>query len=665
MQNDSNTVCGGDTDEEIKECADDGNETGSIPVPTPKYQCEICGKIFAIPARLTRHYRTHSGERPWSCDVCGKAFAVKENLSVHLRVHTKERPYRCDICGRAFEHSGKLHRHRRIHTGERPHHCKICGKDFIQSGQLVIHQRSHTGEKPFICQICHKGFTCSKQLKVHQRTHTGEKPYVCKVCNKSFGYNHVLKFHLMSHYGTKYYKCVNCKESFESRPILKDHLKNCYPDNQVLNTSQGQNDGCRIENKDSKCMAVESTTPTLSLCNRVAAVYAGSSNIRDEAANTPPPPMENFGYLIPSNSEKSPIPSSSKNVSTNVKIEFPVQPLKNSTFSQITDSFKAFYTSLTPRHPPRPQHVSTTNETENFNEVYSDLLVTQCTNKKQEDTNKTVLDQSYLHSLSPPVYSISSSWPRGRANTFLNHSSSFLQHSKYRLGCSIDPVCRDTKSSHKAKSYEDNLLAFDREKVMVDNSQNMSSMPFSGFLTPTSTDTFLAGIPLSFDCLNQKYSFDNSSNSLALPFNPIIPPPSIGELSSQGNSGHSSAVSSEDQYEEVSHPSSRRELDLLNFERPYDILNNECEALNLTVEPKPPINRYKDSVQDINYSRHNRVSSPVSDGPDISKNVPFRKRSFAEFSDPGSAVASSSNSLENPRSQSVIMFASKKSAPNF
>lgn len=110
------------------------------------YQCDVCKKTFAVPARLVRHYRTHTGERPFECEFCHKMFSVKENLQVHRRIHTKERPYKCDRCGRAFEHSGKLHRHMRIHTGERPHKCSVCSKTFIQSGQLVIHMRTHTGK---------------------------------------------------------------------------------------------------------------------------------------------------------------------------------------------------------------------------------------------------------------------------------------------------------------------------------------------------------------------------------------------------------------------------------------------------------------------------------------------------------------------------------------
>ncbi|XP_059618315.1 Krueppel homolog 1-like [Phlebotomus argentipes] len=201
----------------------------SVPTVSPSdpYQCDVCKKTFSVPARLVRHYRTHTGERPFECEFCHKMFSVKENLQVHRRIHTKERPYKCDVCGRAFEHSGKLHRHMRIHTGERPHKCSVCAKTFIQSGQLVIHMRTHTGEKPYKCPVegCGKGFTCSKQLKVHSRTHTGEKPYHCDICFRDFGYNHVLKLHRVQHYGSKCYKCTICDETFKNKKEMEAHIK--------------------------------------------------------------------------------------------------------------------------------------------------------------------------------------------------------------------------------------------------------------------------------------------------------------------------------------------------------------------------------------------------------------------------------------------------------
>jgi KRAB domain-containing zinc finger protein len=75
----------------------------------------------------------HTGDWPFVCDFadesrasCGRGFAVNSHLSRHLRTHTGEKPFTCTQpeCGRVFARSAALDVHMRTHTGEKPSKCK-------------------------------------------------------------------------------------------------------------------------------------------------------------------------------------------------------------------------------------------------------------------------------------------------------------------------------------------------------------------------------------------------------------------------------------------------------------------------------------------------------------------------------------------------------------
>ncbi|XP_042306571.1 zinc finger protein 436-like [Sceloporus undulatus] len=114
-----------------------------------KHVCQDCGKAFQYKFELVKHYRTHTGEKPFECLACGKRFFQSTHLNAHLRIHTGEKPYECPKCGRSFNRRSTLTEHLRIHTGEKPYKCLQCGESFRWRPYLTKHQRIHLGDNVY------------------------------------------------------------------------------------------------------------------------------------------------------------------------------------------------------------------------------------------------------------------------------------------------------------------------------------------------------------------------------------------------------------------------------------------------------------------------------------------------------------------------------------
>ncbi|XP_058452997.1 zinc finger protein 564-like [Malaya genurostris] len=230
-----------------------------------RYTCKYCDKKFATNARLVRHERSHTNEKPFRCKYCEKSFNNETSQNAHERTHTGERGYRCDCCGNCYRTSNALKEHlgsaHAESTGSKPRSqmtksffldpvkCEVEGCDFstINRAKYYSHKGKH--ELKYCCQNCSERFPTRQRLQQHMYKHTGIKPYCCELCGKGFRFKNSFNEHLDKHGNVRAYSCEICGMSFVRERTLKEHR---------LKHKEGMNYECRVCGKKFKYRADQS-----------------------------------------------------------------------------------------------------------------------------------------------------------------------------------------------------------------------------------------------------------------------------------------------------------------------------------------------------------------------------------------------------------------------
>ncbi len=76
-----------------------------------------CSRLFKTKFSMKRHSLVHNAEKNYECQYCGKKFALPQYLKEHTYTHTRDKPYVCGVagCQKRFRQAGKLSLHRRTH----------------------------------------------------------------------------------------------------------------------------------------------------------------------------------------------------------------------------------------------------------------------------------------------------------------------------------------------------------------------------------------------------------------------------------------------------------------------------------------------------------------------------------------------------------------------